>query len=211
MAAEYPNISKGPISPPDVWIQKNTCCVTQWSWSLCHDPKKYVTQRDHGFSVGGRGWFKNRLEGLSRWKNWMHFLSTFVQLPKKKIPLPFNWLVLSDDLNEQKRPFSPIIQRPKWATGYGLSTFPRKNGTLSSRFSPGFFGFCQGTPPFGVKPLHPSFQEEMKTPEEGGFKRVDFHPGKTTNPKKTYQKQNLGGGFIYFLSSPLFGEDSHFD
>lgn len=144
MAAEYPNISKGPISPPDVWIQKNTCCVTQWSWSLCHDPKKYVTQRDHGFSVGGRGWFKNRLEGLSRWKNWMHFLSTFVQLPKKKIPLPFNWLVLSDDLNEQKRPFSPIIQGPKWATGYGLSTFPRKNGTLSSRFSPGFFGFCQG-------------------------------------------------------------------
>ena len=25
------------------------------------------------------------------------------------------------------------------------------------------------------------------------------------------QQQNLGGGFQYFLFSPLFGEDSHFD
>ena len=51
----------------------------------------------------------------------------------------------------------------------------------------------------------------MKTPEEGGFKRVDDSPGKKHEPKKTYQKQNLGGSFIYFLSSPLFGEDSHLD
>ena len=44
------------------------------------------------------------------------------------------------------------------------------------------------------------------------FRTGGFSPGKTrTEPNKTYQKQNLGGGFIYFLSSPLFGEDSHFE
>ena len=91
--------------------------------------------------------------------------------------------------------------------------FSKKEWDTFQQVFPRFFWFLprETAPPFGVKPLHPSFQEEMKTPEEGGFKRVDFHPGKTTNPKKTYQKQNLGGGFIYFLSSPLFGEDSHFD
>ena len=28
---------------------------------------------------------------------------------------------------------------------------------------------------------------------------------------KIYPSDHLGGGFKYFLFSPLFGEDSHFD
>ena len=45
--------------------------------------------------------------------------------------------------------------------------------------------------------------------ESRGFRR---HMSSRQKEKKTkHQQKELGGGFKYFLFSPLFGEDSHFD
>ena len=49
----------------------------------------------------------------------------------------------------------------------------------------------------------------MKVEPDEFMKAHHLHVQKTIVTEET--KQILGGGFKYFLFSPLFGEDSHFD
>ena len=101
----------------------------------------------------------------------------------------------------------PIKQRAKEQLAAGWAPFQLKNGHFPAGF-PRFFP--KGRALSRYLPINPSFQEEMKTQKKVVSNGWTTHPRKH-EPKKTYQKQNLGGGFIYFYLHPYLGTIPNFD
>ena len=83
MPAEYPNISKTNLSSRCL-DSKNTQVASPNEAG----EQIQVTDPNWGHPVSGID-SKNHLEGHSRWKTWVQFLSTLVQLPKKQDTVAF--------------------------------------------------------------------------------------------------------------------------
>lgn len=176
-----------------------------------------VTQRDHGVSLGSpvSGIDSKNHFGRSQPLKELDAISiTTCSTPEKKIPLPFKWLVLNDELNEQKMAIFPLKQRAKWTTGCGLSTFSVKEWDTFQQVFP-MFSFREGLRhlEWNSQPiptyLHPNLQEEMKTPEEGTIKRVDYHRGKH-EPQRNVPKTKHGFGAVFVVDQrviPPFWND----